>query len=219
MRAQAHPLPRTWAQRDVIDRVTGRHAVDCTCPIGEVFVEPDANWYRACAVSEHPVLRRVAASHRALPEELVKRLAEDPDPEVRHRLACHHWLAPPEVVLATFLARPRQRRHLLTLPQLPRTGLHHLLGHDDPDVRALAAADPSLEQAPVQLLTDPDERVRRAAAAGPLMFEDTLAVLLYDAATAEGAAANQNLPAPRLHDLLDLVGVPGGTQVSRRPLR
>ncbi|MFF2774133.1 hypothetical protein ACFVU3_04420 [Streptomyces sp. NPDC058052] len=213
-RAAAHPLPRTWAERAAIDGVVGRHAVDCDCPIPEPDAwaphGPDASWYAACAVSGHAILRRVAASHPALPADLVARLAGDPDPEVRHRLACLHPLAPPEVVLATFVARPRQRRHLLTLPGMPRTGLQHLLGHDDPEVRALAAADPGLDRAPVHLLADPDERVRRAAAAHPaLRDEDALAALLDDPATAEGAAANPNLSARRLHELLDRAGLPG----------
>ncbi|MFD4371987.1 hypothetical protein [Streptomyces sp. NPDC058486] len=212
-RAVTHPLPRTWAERDAIDGVTGWHAVDCDCPIAEpdawLTDGADASWYAACAVSEHTVLRRVAASHPALPAALVGPLAEDPDPEVRHRLACHHPLAPPETVLATFVARPRQRAHLLTLPGMPRTGLRHLLDHEDPEVRALAAADPGLDPASVRLLTDPDARVRRAAAAAPaLRDEAVLAALLDDPATAEGAAANPNLPARRLHALLDLAGVP-----------
>ncbi|MFD8009150.1 hypothetical protein [Streptomyces sp. NPDC058955] len=205
-RAVLHPLPRTWAERDAIDWLGG---AEHDGPIGEVPAEPAASWFAQCAGSEHAILRRVAASHAALPAELVGRLAEDPDPEVRHKLACRHPLAPPELVLDTFVACPEQRRHLLTLPQLPRTGLQHLLGHDDPEVRALAAADPSLEQAPVRLLADPDGRVRRAAAAAPaLRDEDTLTALLDDPATAEGAAANPNLPARRLHELLDLAGVP-----------
>ncbi|MET9377506.1 hypothetical protein ABZX98_25800 [Streptomyces sp. NPDC002992] len=219
-RARVHPLPRTWAQRGAIDQVIGHHTERCLCPISEPSDEPDADWYRACAMSEQAVLRRVAASYPALPEDLVKRLADDADPEVRHRLACYHPLAPPALLLDTFLARPRQRPHLLTLPQLPRTGLRHLLGHDDPEVRALAAADTTLEQAPVQLLTDPDERVRRVAAASPLLPEEMLAALLDDPATAEGAAANPNLPAARLHDLLDRAGVPGrGAASDRRPER
>ncbi|WP_206325284.1 MULTISPECIES: HEAT repeat domain-containing protein [unclassified Streptomyces] len=205
-RAVLHPLPRTWVERDAIDWLGG---AEDDGPIGEVPGEPATSWFAECAVSAHVILRRVAASYAALPAELVGRLAVDPDPEVRHRLACRHPLAPPEAVLDTFVERPEQRRHLLTLPRLPRTGLQHLLGHDDPEVRAFAAADPTLEQAPVQLLADPDERVRRATAAAPaLRDEDTLAALLDDPATAEGAAANPNLPAARLHELLDLAGLP-----------
>ncbi|MFJ5707540.1 hypothetical protein [Streptomyces sp. NPDC093105] len=205
-RAVLHPLPRSWAERDAIDRLGGE---EDDGPIGEVPDEPAPRWFAECAGSEHVTLRRVAASHAGLPAELVGRLAVDPDPEVRHRLACRHPLAPPELVLDTFVARPEQRRHLLSLPRLPRTGLQHLLGHGDPEVRALAAADPGLEQAPVGLLGDPDERVRRAAAAAPaLRDEGTLAALLDEPATAEGAAANPNLPARRLHELLDGAGVP-----------
>ncbi|MFD0271228.1 hypothetical protein ACFVGY_32365 [Streptomyces sp. NPDC127106] len=209
LRARVQPLPRTWAQCGAVDRVFGACAVGCTCPITEPFAEPDLDWYRACAVSPEPVLRRVAASLSLLPDDLVPRLAEDPDPEVRHRLACHHPLAPPALLLETFLARPVHRPHLLTLPRLPRTGLGHLLDHADPDVRALAAADPTLARPPVRLLADPEERVRRAAAAHPVFSGEALAALLDDPRTAEGAAANPSLPAARMHGLLDLGGLPG----------
>ncbi|WP_338711907.1 hypothetical protein V6P99_36345 [Streptomyces virginiae] len=92
--------------------------------------------------------------------------------------------------------------------RVPRTGLSHLLDHEDPEVRALAAADPTLGRAPVELLTDPDDRVRRAAAANPLFTGEALEALLHDPATAEGAAANPGLPAPRLHALLDRAALP-----------
>ncbi|MFD4740759.1 hypothetical protein ACFWNR_26155 [Streptomyces virginiae] len=60
-------------------------------------------------------------------------------------------------------------------------------------------------------LTDPDERVRRAAAANPLLARDapgTLEALLQDPATAEAAAADPGLPAIRLHTLPDAAGLP-----------
>lgn len=211
-RARVHALPRTPAQCVVIDLVVGSYPFDCTFPIGDMAVEPDMDWYRACAVSEHPVLRRAAASQAALPAELVPPLAEDPDPEVRDRLACHHPLAPPELVLDTFVTRPAYRPHLLTLARLPRTGLGRLLDHEDAEVRALAAADPTLAEPPVRLLDDPDEAVRRAAAANPLLGGEALAALLDDPRTAEGAAANPRLPAELLHELLDRAGLGPGVE-------
>ncbi|MFJ7591209.1 hypothetical protein ACIQZO_28305 [Streptomyces sp. NPDC097617] len=201
-RARVQPLPRTPAQCGAIDHEMDLDACDCTCMILEPYEDPEPDWYRACALSGEVRLRRAAARCSTLPADLVARLAEDPDEDVRHRLASWHPLAPSATVLAAFVARPRQRSHLLTQSRLPRTGLAHLLGHEDPEVRALAAADPT-GRAPVELLNDPDERVRRAAAANPLLSGNTLERLLQDPSTAEGAAANPGLPAARLHALLD----------------
>ncbi|WP_244291544.1 hypothetical protein [Streptomyces subrutilus] len=146
------------------------------------------------------MLRRGAASWPGLPAPLVESLARDDDEEVRIRLACHHPLAPPHLLLAVFVARPAHRPHLLTLPGFPRTGLTHLIGHPDPQVRALAAADLALPEPPVE---DPDASVRRAAAAHPRLTPEVLEALLADPRTAEGAAANPTLPVPRMHVLLD----------------
>ncbi|MFJ1886354.1 hypothetical protein [Streptomyces sp. NPDC088137] len=207
MCARLHPLPRTWAEYWAIDQVLG-HGPDCTCPIGEPFtrshIEPDVgpspDWFAACAVSEEPVLRRVAASWPGLSAELAETLAQDDDEEVRIRLACHHPLAPPHLLLDVFVTRPAHRPHLLDLPAFPRTGRAHLVDHPDPEVRALAAADPALPDPPVE---DPDASVRRAAAANPSLSPDSLETLLADPRTAEGAAANPALPVPRMHALLD----------------
>ncbi|MFI0967902.1 hypothetical protein ACH4S8_42090 [Streptomyces sp. NPDC021080] len=206
-RARLQPTRRTWPQRSAIDRIIG-HTAQSIGPVGEMFLEPDPGWYQACAVSAHSVLRRVAATCAHLPEELVHRLAEDPDAGVRHLLAFNHPLAPPAIVLEAFIATPGQRRYLLRLPRLPRTGLHHLLDHDDADVRALAAADTTLPQPPVHLLADPEPHVRRAAAANPLLPLDLISSLLDNPEVAEGAAANPRLPTEHLHELLNLCGLP-----------
>ncbi|MFJ6784954.1 hypothetical protein [Streptomyces yangpuensis] len=210
-RARVQPLPRTTAACRAVDHeldVAASRDGDCLCPILEHHTEPDQDWYRACAGSEDVLLRLAAASCATLPADLVARLAEDPREEVRHRLASWHPLAPAETVLEAFVARPLQRPHLRMQSRLPRTGLARLLDHEDPEVRELAAADPTLGQAPVRLLTDPDERVRRAAAGNPLFAGEAVEALLHDPATAEGAAANPGLPAARLHELLDRASVP-----------
>ncbi|MFF4273594.1 hypothetical protein [Streptomyces sp. NPDC001536] len=207
MRARLHEPPRTWRQRAAIDEVAQRSA-EQVGPVTEMLQEPDVSWYSACAVSEHPLLRRVAATCPRLPEELVNLLADDPDTDVRHLLAYNHPLAPARTVLDAFIATPRQRPYLRTLPRLPRTGLEDLLDHEDPEVRALAAADSTLRQPPVRLLTDPDARVRLAAAANPRLPADLVCTLLRDPETAEAAAANPSLSAERLHELLDLCGLP-----------
>ncbi|WP_314612563.1 hypothetical protein [Streptomyces stackebrandtii] len=207
MCARVHPVPRTWAECDVIDRIIG-HGPDCTCPITEPFttshtepaVGPSPDWFAACAVSGEPVLRRVAASWPGLSAQLVETLARDDDEEVRIRLACHHPLAPPPLLLDVFVTRPVHRPHLAALPAFPRTGWAHLIGHPDPEVRTLAAADPALPDPPLE---DPDASVRRAAATNPSLSPEALETLLADPCTAEGAAANPALSVPRLHALLD----------------
>ncbi|MGY4917426.1 hypothetical protein ACWD9K_19770 [Streptomyces sp. 900116325] len=146
------------------------------------------------------MLRRVAASWPGLSAELVATLAQDDDEEVRIRLACHHPLAPPHLLLDVFVTRPAHRPHLLALPAFPRTGRSHLVDHPDPEVRALAAADPALPDPPVE---DPDASVRRAAATNPSLSREALEALLAAPSTAEGAAANAALPVPRMHALLD----------------
>ncbi|MEC4574248.1 hypothetical protein [Streptomyces virginiae] len=198
-RARLHPFPRTWAEYWAIHKVIG-HGPDCTCPITDPATEPSPDWFAACAASDEPVLRRVAASWPDLPSELVATLAQDNDEEVRIRLACHHPLAPPHLLLDVFVTRPAHRPHLLTLPAFPRTGRTHLIDHPDPEVRALAAADPALPEPPVE---DPDESVRQAAAANPSLTPEALEALLADPLTAAGAAANPSLPVPRMHALLD----------------
>ncbi|MBM7439700.1 hypothetical protein [Streptomyces sp. HB132] len=213
-RALLHPMPRTWPERNAIDRIIGHtegtigRTAEAIGAVDDVVAEPPTSWYEMCAASTHHLLRRVAASCPRLPEELVHRLADDPDADVRHLLAYNHPLAPPAIVLDAFVAAPGRRAYLLTLPSLPRTGLHHLLDHDDADLRALAAADTGLAQPPLHLLADPEPRVRRAAAANPLLPLDVISSLLDTPEHAEGAAANPGLPAERLHGLLDLGGLP-----------
>ncbi|MGP3690401.1 hypothetical protein ACTVZO_37865 [Streptomyces sp. IBSNAI002] len=199
MRARLQPSVRTWTECEKIRTIVD-HGPDCTCPITEPATEPSPDWYATCAVSGEPVLRRAAASWRGLPAELVGKLARDDDEEVRIRLACHHPLAPPHLLVDVFVTRPAHRPHLLTLSTFPRTGWTHLIGHPDPEVRALAAADPALPGPPLE---DPDDAVRRAAAANPILTPETLETLLTDLRTAEGAAANPSLPVPRMHALLD----------------
>ncbi|MFI7005352.1 hypothetical protein [Streptomyces sp. NPDC050145] len=206
-RARLRPFLRTWAEYQAIQWGIG-HGLDCTCPIGEPFsatstdpaVGPSPDWFAACAVSEEPVLRRVAASWPGLPAEHVETLTQDEDEEVRIRLACHHPLTPPRLLVEVFTTRPAHRPHLRTLPAPPRTGWAHLVDHPDPEVRARAAADPALSHPPVQ---DPDASVRQAAATNPNLTPETLEALLADPDTAEGAAANPALPVSRMHALLD----------------
>ncbi|MFJ3516698.1 hypothetical protein [Streptomyces sp. NPDC090131] len=193
------PSGPAWAECWAIRLVIG-HGPDCLLPITEPAPRTGPDWFAACAVSEEPVLRRVAANSSLLSADLVKALAQDDDEEVRVRLACRHPLAPPHLLLDVFVTRPDHRPHLLTLRGFPRSGLAHLIGHPDPEVRALAAADPAL---PVPPGDDPDESVCRAAAADPSLTPEALEALLANPRTAQGAAADPSLPASRMHALLD----------------
>lgn len=210
-RARVQPYQRTWKQRDAVDLVA-RGTVYMIGPLPETPIVPDPDWYAECARSEYALLRRVAATWAGLPAAAAARLAADPDPEVRLLLAYHHPLAPAATLLDAFIATPRHLRHLLDPSRLPRTGLGHLLDHEDAEVRALAAADPTLDRPPVRQLGDPDARVRRAAAANPVLPVSLVSTLLEDPAApelAEGAAANPGLTAEALHALLDRCGLPG----------
>ena len=207
-RAGLRPRPTTDRQRRYIDEALSGTADE----IGRAYEtadDSDAEWLAACAVSADPLMRRVAAMGCfVLPADLVDLLARDPNPHVRHLLAYHHAAASPELLLEAFIAGPRRRELLLTRPALPRTGLGDLLTHADPGVRALAAADTTLDEPPYAQLTDADQRVRRAAAANPLLPADWIATLLDDPDLAEAAAANPALTAEQLHQLLDRAAIP-----------
>lgn len=168
----------------------------------------DPDWYVRAAESDNVLLRRAAARDVRLPMPQVRRLAADPDREVRSLLAHSHSGAPPELMIEVFVAEPKNRAVLMHRPQMPRTGLAHLLDHPDPQVRALAAADRTLPQPPVAQLDDEDELVRRTAAANPLLPLEMVERLLQDPCHAEGAAANPGLDGEALHGLLDAAGIP-----------
>ena len=206
-RALVHEAPRTEPQRQMIDYCIGRSA-DEIGPSHERFNPPSPDWFANCAVSGHPLLRRIAATNRLLPDDLADHLARDPDDDVRHLLAYNHPAAPPRLLLDAFIAGRRQRPYLLNHPNMPRTGLADLLTHDDPEVRALAAADATLVRPPVAQLADPEPRVRNAAAANPTIPGDVLRRLLQAPESAQAAASNPALAADRLHGLLTRAGVP-----------
>jgi hypothetical protein len=209
-RAQLGPRATTKSHRRSITRAALRRTADVIGPVDANAEDLEPDWLAACAVSTQPQMRRVAAiNSAALPPDLVKVLAHDPDPDVRHLLAYNHPGAPAELLLEAFVAGPRQRSFLLTLPAFPRIGLGGLLDHPDPEVRALAATDTALAEPPYAQLADADARVRRAAAANPLLSAQRIVTLLNDPDLAEAAAANPALSTEQLHDLLDRTAIPG----------
>ncbi|MEU5771360.1 hypothetical protein ABZ782_36215 [Streptomyces asoensis] len=189
---------------------TERAAIDYEVAVdGDFSADPwprpprDAAAVRRDALSGHPLLRREAARERALPPDLVARLAVDDDPGVRVLLAQNHPGAPPGLLLRCFLGYTGSgREHLLARPDFPSEGLAVHAGDDDPAVRALAARDPQTAPHLVEHLTrDPDPAVRAAFARHPNLPPSRLAELLDDEELAHRAAANPALPLAAIHRL------------------
>ncbi|MFE2501748.1 hypothetical protein [Streptomyces rubiginosohelvolus] len=188
-----------------------RARIDYQVPMDHFFdylpapEEPrDPGAVRRDALSRHPLLRRRAAGNRLLPPDLVARLASDDDLGVRVLLAQNHPDAPAALLLRSFLEYTGpERSHLTTRPNFPTDGLAAFAGHEDPEVRALAARAPETEPATVAWLTrDPAPAVRAAAARHPNLPQPRLAALLDDEELAHHAAANAVLPPDVIHRLL-----------------
>ncbi|MDI9889190.1 hypothetical protein QMZ92_33870 [Streptomyces sp. HNM0645] len=82
---------------------------------------------------------------------------------------------------------------------LPRAVIEAALRHPARRIRRALACDRHVDPArlaPKPPLEDPDDAVRRAAAANPTLKPEALETLLTDSRTAEGAAANPSLPSP-----------------------
>ncbi|WP_143686865.1 hypothetical protein [Streptomyces sp. TLI_171] len=223
--AELLPAPRTRGRAAAVFGLFGASVADLPWPMAEPVDDPGLDWYHACAASPEAVLRRAAAISPRLDAATVQRLAADPDREVRLRLALHHPDAPPTLLLEAYAQLPAHRSRLRLRPAFPRTGLPPGLATDaDPAVRELAAADPEFGGDLETLLADPDPGVRRAAAANPRLPADRVAALLTgpeadsetdpetgpdaDLGLLEGAAASPHLTDRRLHELLDLAGIP-----------
>ncbi|MFD5099157.1 hypothetical protein [Streptomyces albidochromogenes] len=192
-----------------------RDRIDYQVPMDHRFgfhpayeVPRDAEAVRRNALSRHPLLRREAAMDHLLPPDLVARLAADDDLGVRVLLAQNHPDAPAPLLLRSFLEYTGpERGHLTTRPNFPTNGLAAFAGHEDPEVRALAARDPETEPTAVERLTrDPDHAVRAAATRHPNLPRSRLAVLLDDEELAHDAAANAALDSDTIHRLLKTDG-------------
>jgi hypothetical protein len=167
--------------------------------------DPDG---QAVAISAAEIREELAGSGQ-IPQSFRRAAPTHQHPTIR-AFAVGMWLflAPPRLLLDAFIAGRRQRPSLLAHRRLPRTGLAGLLNHEDPEVRALAAADSTLPHPPLAHLDDPDPRVRAAAAANRLLPPDLLARLLTEPDHAQAAASNASLSAEQQHDLLTRAGIP-----------
>ncbi len=182
----------------------GAHRVSCFHqPFGPLPTVAESIGY---ARSAHPLLRRRAACDPRLPADEATRLAGDDDQGVRVLLALCHPAPPPELLLQVFLSyRGCGWTGLAAHPRFPTRGLAHLADHPEAAVRVLVARDPGADPAVVtRLSTDPDDGVRGAMAACPLLPVTRIIELLNDPAAADSAAANPALPVPVLAQLLDL---------------
>ncbi|MGK4585022.1 hypothetical protein [Kitasatospora sp. HPMI-4] len=156
----------------------------------------DPGQSRRRALSDHPLLRRLAAQDRGLPPDLVERLSRDPDLGVRVLLAQNHPQAPAELLLHSFLDYTGHGRWLLTdRPDFPTEGLAGHAEAADPMLRRLALLDPRIRpEITERLSADPDPTVRADATRHPNLPQHRLTALLDDEELAHEAAANPGLP-------------------------
>ncbi|MFI1505480.1 hypothetical protein [Streptomyces sp. NPDC020597] len=190
---------------------TERSAIDYQVPLHGDFgphhcsaTPRDAGAVRRDALSAHPLLRREAAKERALPPDLVARLAGDDDLGVRVLLAQNHPHPPADLLLRCFLEYTgSERAHLLTRPGFPSEGLAVHAADADPAVRRLAARDPQTPAHTVERLTrDPDPAVRAAVARHPNLPGPRLTQLLEDEELVHHAAANPALTTSAIRRLV-----------------
>ncbi|MFF6782947.1 hypothetical protein [Streptomyces sp. NPDC012510] len=199
----------TEAQRAEVDyEVRGSDAVR---PLGWVLaLDGASDTLRTCATSAHRWLRRSAATHPALPADLVELLADDEDFVVRLMICEHQPGAPAGALLRTVLEWDGRSCHdMLRLPQFPRKGLVRYAHHSEPFLRRLAVHDPDASPEVVERLSH-DEAVgaRMAAAVDPRLPYTRIDELLRDPVMAWPAASNPALPTAEMHRLLDELGVP-----------
>ncbi|MDJ1642583.1 hypothetical protein [Streptomyces pakalii] len=130
------------------------------------------------------------------------RLAADPDPWVRSRVA--------ELLLETLLASPFITRFdQLPQPQFPRAGLARFAESEDPGARLLVARDP---EAPAELIErlshDPSAGVRRVMAGDVRLPVGRLLELLDEPETTGAAAEGPALPLTAMEAILAAAGIP-----------
>lgn len=154
----------------------------------------------------NPAFRRTLAFSPDLPQDAVRRLAEDPD-FVTRLLVCERHSDVPSATLVDMVERwqGHSRGDLLRHPRLPAEAV---LGHaagDSPRDREAVASRPDLPpELALRLLADPVAGVRRTAASNPNLSHDRLHQLLTDPdpLLREGAAGNPSLPVEDMEQLL-----------------
>ncbi|MEV6964658.1 hypothetical protein AB0M47_06035 [Hamadaea sp. NPDC051192] len=155
---------------------------------------------RQCADSAYPVLRRLVADVKALPEDLALRLAADPDPAVHSAFELCRSTSPdvlrlvagwPEPWVLALMANPRTPIDVLAT--LPGTARH-------------IAADPATPPRTLAgLAADPDVPTRLAVAGNPSCPPDVVATMAFtesDPNVLRVVCGRSSLPVEIMRDLL-----------------
>ncbi len=151
--------------------------------------------------------RRRAASHPALPQEMIDDLLRDGTDAMRAAAASNPSLSREGAEVAARDGAASVRAALAASPAVSAELLARLAGDDAAQVRAGAAsnsaADPSLL---AELANDEEPGVRAAAASHPRTSRETLAQLARDPDSSVGAAVARNASCPS-ELLTELVGL------------
>ncbi|MCO1578888.1 hypothetical protein M8C13_24335 [Crossiella sp. SN42] len=158
-----------------------------------------------------PCFRRTAASSPDLPPEVLRRLDEHPDVEVR-RIVARRPDCPGEVLERLVIEHgehAKTRPLLIEHPNFPPSAFARLATATAPDRRALAAHGAELPGVTLAALArDPEAHVRAAAARNPRTPVAALVALLADEpAAAQAAGANPGLPVADMCAVLDRAGL------------
>ncbi|HEX7304061.1 hypothetical protein [Lentzea sp.] len=154
----------------------------------------------------NPAFRRTVALSPDLPQDAIRRLAEDPD-FVTRLLICERYSDVPSTALVDLLERwhGHSRRDLLRHPRLPAEAvLDHAANGSSRDREAIASRPDLPPELALRLVADPVANVRRAAAGNPNLSHDRVQQLLSDPdpLLREGAAGNPALPVEDMEQLL-----------------
>ncbi|WP_405533768.1 HEAT repeat domain-containing protein (plasmid) [Streptomyces avidinii] len=192
-----------------------RSAIDYTVPEGRYgapawvedrFGDPDA--LRKLSASSHVLLRRAVTCAPELPGDVVERLAADEDYFVRLML-CENDHAPHELLVEMFADwKGLSWGMLASRRNFARPGLARFADAPNYRLRLAALSDPQATPELVERLShDPDDIVRGRAAGDPRLPHARLVELLGSDCMPYTAACNPALPAPLMHQLLDIAGV------------
>ena len=213
IRADATPLTEPWPYADLDDEAMELRIRNDLAPLQLRMLR--LAWVTADPLphvdSPYLCFRASAAVSEALPPQIVARLLEDEESDVRTNMALH---ARDQVDAATAeridrgyrSAKKTNWRPADDLPFPPEV-LRRLADDPEPRMRALAPRDPDL---PIEVANrpaaDPEAEVRRAIAGHPSLAVRELVALLADVSesVAQTAAANPNLPREVMQRLVDL---------------
>ena len=200
-------------REDLPDRLRRRliATIEADQPVarGASLLPYDAGLGERLSYLDHPnpAFRRILAGSPDLPQDVVHRLARDPDFATRLLLCECHSDVPAEVLVEVLEGwNGRSRAQLLCHPSLPAEAVHrYATGDNARDREAIAARADLPHEVALALVDDQEAEVRSAIAANPALPHDLIRRLLADPSPSvrESAAANPALPAEELERLFD----------------